>query len=257
MQHNLFDLTPHAVQRPEKVSWFFPIHAPDILSAVKSKSLRGFLRKRGDVMTQAHLTQECKKLDAAAFEAWLPYYTAKMNEQGYELLATPQWYVHKCEEEKDVYLISISQEAQVVATLVFTFAPHTHRSSIAFRANDRIELPAGGRSSVGALLDYAFLEWSKEQACTAISAGRSRNAFGVINTVGNLEYKLRFGYQPQVSAGTEQHDSVPLSPEGFVYFYGLSQTGPGIYRVSGGEQLPRTEVQQYTTLELPFREITY
>ncbi len=184
-----FDLAPHGILRPEKISWFFPAHTKDIVSELKSKSLRSFVSKSAQLLAEAGLKQEIKLMTQEDFLKWLPYYTEKMTNQSYEVLASPEWFTTKTEKGRDVYSIFITRQDTLVASLIFTYAPESQRSSIAFRANDRLDIFSGGRSSIGSLLDYAFLQWSLQYPCLVVSAGRSRNAFGVTISVGNLDFK--------------------------------------------------------------------
>jgi hypothetical protein len=252
-----FNLSSYTILRPEKISWFFPHQTNDLLSEVKSKSLRGFLRKAPELLAEHGLIQNISQISKEEFVAWLPYYTEKMAEQSYEILATPEWFDLKMEQKKEVYSIFINQGERMVAALIFTYTPENNHSSIAFRANDRLDIFSGGRSSIGALLDYAFLKWSLEKKCTAISAGRTRNAFGVINTIGNLDYKLRFGYQPQPTINTDIETSVPLNEAGCVYFYGWQDQKLLLFALHPTGSEFDTNLSRYTTAQLGFKEITY
>jgi hypothetical protein len=253
----LFDLLPLDIRRPEKISWFFPPQTTDLLAEIKSKSLRGFLKRTPELLSEHGLVTNIAQMSKEQFRSWLPYYTEKMEEQSYEILATPEWFDLKMEQQKNVYSIFIHQGETLVAALIFTHTPENNHSSIAFRANDRLDIFSGGRSSIGALLDYAFLEWSLQKKCTSISAGRTRNAFGVINTLGNLDYKLRFGYLPKPTKDTVLETSVPLTEAGCAYFYGLQNDKLLLIAIHPVGSIFDTSFCRYITDNIGFKEITY
>ncbi len=253
----LFDLQPHSIQRPEKISWFFPYQTADLLSEIKSKSLRSFLRRNFELKTEHGLEQRISQMSKKDFAAWLPYYADKMAEHSYEILATLEWFNLKMDQRKEVYSIFIHQAEKLVASLIFTHNPENNHSSIAFRANDRLDIFPGGRSSIGALLDYAFLGWSLEKKCSSISAGRTRNEFGVINTFGNLDYKLRFGYVPQPTKDTALHTSVILDADGVVAFFGIQNNALSLFYVHPAGYQNDLQAANMLPVSIKFQEIIY
>jgi len=215
------DLKPYGLLRPEKIVWRFP-NAPDVMNTIKSKSLISFLKKSKQILDKNELAINFVNFNKKMFLDWLPYYQAKMKENNYELLASGEWYDKKIEKGLSVHGIMMYQKNELVGSLIFT-KRHTDFCSIAFRASDRIDLNTGSKGSIGALLDYAFYKDMTEQKIEIISAGTSRNAFGVINTLGNFNYKLRFGLIPQPAKKSLLTDFVPVNDLGYAVFFAIKE----------------------------------
>lgn len=252
--HSL-SLEAFGIQRPEKVSWRFSSSTTDVISAVKSKSLQKVLRRSEEIMQTMQLRVTDEELSLEEFELWLPYYQAKMAENQYELMASTEWYNNRIDQGKSIRMIRITQQENLVGTLVYV---ETHdKGTIAFRANDKLDLPGGGRSSVGSFLDYHFVQHMLDKKKTIISAGRSRNAFGVINTLGNLDYKLRFGYLPVADLTTSSVNEVPLNDEGTVVFFGFQGQQLQMYGVRPKNSPITFEAARYATFEMEFKLLEY
>lgn len=213
----MINLEPFQLIRPEKISWLFPTDS-DIFSQIKSKSLARFLKKTDQIIAKNQLIVSHVKYDQQTFMAWLPYYQDKMAENEYEQIATREWFDQKIEGGLSVEGINITQNNRLVGSAVYTKRQNEF-CSLAFKASDRLNISPQSNASVGALLDYIFLKTMMAQGMKKISAGRSRNAFGVINTLGNLTYKLRLGYLPQPAKETNLLKSVPVNDQGYVVFF--------------------------------------
>lgn len=249
-----YSLLPHNLVRPQKIRWSFPI-GDDVFSRLKSKSMVQFLKNTDSILAAAQLTYTyTKDISKADFLEWLPYYQSKMTEQGYRLLATPEWFDRKKAEGKEVESLFFYQHGQLVGSGIFTKDSAHDMAVFAFKANNKLELNSGGNDSLGALLDYLFLKLMVDQKVSHISAGRSRNAFGVFNTLGYLDYKLRFGYVPTSDPLSPNETLVPLDSEQGVVFWGVDQTTQqsGFYILKPGPNFPAFNFQRFNSPATPF-----
>ncbi|MEO8581609.1 MAG: hypothetical protein ABI425_03405 [Patescibacteria group bacterium] len=224
---NSIDLVEHHIARPEKVRWIFP-QSPDILANMKSKGLRSFLARIEDVFTEQHITWKHLPMTRESFSEWLVYYAQKMQEQDHDVIATLDWFDEKRAEKKDVSGFFFYKNDQPIGSAIQVMA--TDSVSLAFKASERIELSSRGNSNLGSAIEYIFL---KEAIATGkiVSSGTSRNAFGVINNFGYLDFKLRFGYQPEPNMKYDLLNSVPIDEQGVVAFFGLDQNQKGGFYV--------------------------
>ncbi|HYD35871.1 MAG TPA: hypothetical protein VD999_07460 [Vitreimonas sp.] len=250
-----FDLKPHHIQRPEKITWRFPYKGGDILSYLKSKTSRSFLRNADQDLLEFGITYQVKEVDENLFSQWLEYYSSKMSEQGYEVIANWEWYHKRKDEGYTIYLGLFTQGETWVGSEIFS--QKDQRFIAAFKASERLEKFSKKRNSIGAVIDYFFIKYAVEHQAELISFGQSRNAFGVINTSGNLDYKLRFGFQPQPSKDTVLLTEVPIGEDGTVMFFGLQDGCLKLFGVKpiGSEHL--FEQARFASDELPFVELTY
>ena len=218
----LFDLSPYAIKRPEKVAWRLPVD-PAIqnpLDYIKSSGQRKFLESINTVLEANNITYQTKVLDAASFQDWLPYYEARMSENDFSIIASTEWYEQRTAEGKTVEGMFFYQEGALVCSGIF-LTEGSEKATFAFKASNRIDLTSKSNSSIGAVVDFFFIREMLSRGFPILSAGRSRNAFGFFNTEGYLEYKLRFGYQPTLSDTTVFDTSVPLAENGCICFFGI------------------------------------
>jgi hypothetical protein len=225
-----FPLTPHAIARPERVRYFFAENYTDVLSEIKSKSSRKFLRKSDEVLVQNNITWEYKPVSEQEFLDWLPYYREKMTEHGYDILANPEWYQKTVADGKKVEGFFFYKAGKMIGSTILSRIG-TENAAGNFKASDRLDLSSEDNSSIGIVIDYFYLREMANQKVKHISAGRSRNAFGVINGIGYLQYKLRLGYSPKPDDGTAMLSTVPLNDQGYVFFYGIKNDQLGAYLV--------------------------
>jgi hypothetical protein len=225
-----FDLASHGISRPEKIRWVFP-SGVDPATQLKSESLRKFLNKAEVHLEANNITWSYQPIDQATFESWLPFYRTKMTESGFRVIADEAWYKTKVEAGVQIFGLFFHQQGQLVASGVVTYEPQFNALHLNFKATDRLNLSGRSNSSIGALVDYFFLKQAHQQACTIITSGQSRNAFGVYNTLGYLDFKLRLGFQPEPV--TEVWEStVPLNELGQVLFYGQQRGETKLFAVT-------------------------
>jgi hypothetical protein len=254
---NEIDLKQYGILRSEKVSWRFPESPEDVLSHIKSKGLRKFLRSAKEILAEKGIRYESKVLSDEDFENWLPYYVEKMTENEYQVIATMEWLQKKREANlTTVEGIFFYQNDKLVGSAIFT-RNGQEKATMAFKASDRINLSSESNSSLGATIDYLFLDEMVTKKITLISAGRSKNAFGVANTFGYLDYKLRFGYEPQNDPKSPLLDSVPVNEEGVVLFFGVKEGKLSMYELKPKTFTKEFEQARFATPELPFEIIEY
>ena len=76
----LISLAQFNIQRPERVTYDFPLPSPaDLVSHIKSKSLRSFLRNTDEVLAKNNIEWKYEYLTEQKFLEWLPYYKEKMD----------------------------------------------------------------------------------------------------------------------------------------------------------------------------------
>lgn len=250
------DLTPYAVQRPEQMIWRFPTNLADPLDGIRSKSLRIFLRRSDAVLSESQTTYVYKPVTISEFEEWLVYYKAKMTENGYRVLATKEWYETRTAKGYLIEGVFFYRNEELICSGIFT-RDGLEKATFAFKASDRIEFSGRSNASIGSLSDYFFLKKMYEMKVKVISAGKSQNAFGVHNTLGYLDYKLRFGYQPRLAEPTPLLSTVPVSEEGRVLFYGVKDGRLSLYSLKPKGDVFQVETARFGTPELPFVEIEY
>ena len=252
------DITQFSLRRPEKVVWRFPeAAAENILAGIKSKGLRKFLQKIDQILQDQHIRYEYRQeVTHEEFELWLQYYKQKMIENKYDVIASTDWYEKKVGTGSRVEGIFFYQNDQLVGSGIL--ANNLQGKGVfAFKASDKINLTNDSNSSIGAAVDYFFLKEMSQQGVKIISAGRSRNAFGVINSFGYLDYKLRFGYEPLIQETESLVGEVPLNENGVVIFYGYRGEKMTLFALKPKGYEITFEVARFATPELPFELIEY
>lgn len=250
------NLTDYGIVRPEKIIWRFPEHVSDVLAAMKSKTLRKFLQNTDQELSSNGITYEYKKLSDEEFLAWLPYYEKKMSENGYDLIASPAWLAKKKEQGVTLDGMFFYQHGEMVGSGIFT-RNENHKATFAFKASERIDLGQEAHASLGAIIDYLFLKEMSEQHVEVISAGRSRNAFGVINNLGYVDYKLKFGYTPTFTDEETILTTLPLNEKGICICYGKKEGKRALFAFKPKGTEMKFEVARFATPELPFIEVEY
>jgi hypothetical protein len=251
-----FDLTPYHIQRPEKIRWRFPI-VEDLFAVVKSKTTRSFLRNVDRYFEELAITWEYKTLDKVAYLEWLKYYQQKIEENNYEVIANEEWYDKKKADGKEVTGFFFYRNGQLIGSSLFVISETGKKAVGAFKANDRIEELSKDRNSLGAAIDLIVIRYLLGKGVETLSFGQTRNAFGVINAVGNLDYKLRFGMVPSASESTLLLDQVPLTELGSVVFFGIKDGILGLYGVKPKDSQIQFEQARFNSPELPFRILEY
>lgn len=222
------DLTPFQLLRPEKLVWTYPQGVTEPLDHLRSSSLRKFLAKAETLLSDAHITWEIVPVTQAGFLEWLVYYQSKMEENEFSTIADLGWYEKRIKEGYLIFGLWFKKAGQLVASGILR-VKNTEEIVLAFKASDRLELGTMANSSIGAVVDFCFLQYAIEQGFERISAGRSRNAFGVINTLGYLDFKLRLGYVQSPDPASPLLNQVPVDEQGRALFLAATTSNPSAY----------------------------
>lgn len=222
------DLTPFQLLRPEKLLWTYPQGVTEPLDHLNSSSLRKFLAKAETYLSDAHVTWEIVPVTQAGFLEWLVYYQSKMDENEFSAIADLNWYEKRIQEGYQIFGLWFKKDGRLVASGILR-VKNTEEIVLAFKASDRLELGGKANSSIGAVVDFSFLQYAVEQGFQRISAGRSRNAFGVINSLGYLDFKLRLGYQQSPDPASPLLTEVPVDQQGSVLFLAASVSDPATF----------------------------
>lgn len=214
----LYSLTEHGIFRPERVMWISPLTPQtSTLDIIKSKSLKKFLTRVEERCLEYGVKREISLLTQETYDIWRLFYVQKMTEQGHDIIARSDWLTEKLSMGKKVYGIRYTQNGDLVGGSVIV--EDSDRVTMAYKASERIQLGNDDGANLGAVMEYDFLEFAKSKGKLA-SGGSSRNAFGVFNTLGYLAFKLRLGYMVAHKDSVAQHQSVPLSDNQSVLFFG-------------------------------------
>lgn len=240
-----FDLTKYHISKTEKVSWRIPNdnRSPYALDHIKSSSQRKFLQNIDHILESNSITWHAAPIDRIQFLEWMEYYEAKMSEHDYRHIADANWFDTRISEGKVIEGMFFYKDGKLICSGIFV-VEGTQKATFAFKASDRIDLSSKSNSSIGSVIDYFFLKEMLARNITIISAGKSRNAFGVHNTFGYLEYKLRFGYYPLID-DVDQETTVPLSEEGSVAFFAKQNNALKLFYVhplAGAKELQALKV---------------
>lgn len=209
--------------RPVKVSWVYPLDSDlSIIDRIQSKHARAFLRNLDTFMEAEGFSIEKGVCTQAEFDQFLQLYGERMDERGFDHLATQQWFDLKQMEGKTIEKIFIYQNHKLVGAKIITAKNFEFRSS--YKANRQLPIFSKLRNaSLGLVLDYLMLEEYMKRSPTLLTAGTSRNLFGVINNPGYLIFKLRMGYIPSVQNEATVFQQTTDMPEKPFWFSFLSQ----------------------------------
>lgn len=240
--------------RPVKVSWIYPLDSElSIIDRIRSKHARAFLRNLDVFMATEGFSITKGACSPAEFDQFLQLYSERMDERGFDHLATQEWFNSKREEGKTVEKIFVYHNQALVGAKIVTVKDREYRSS--FKASRQIPLFAKLRNaSLGLMLDYLMLDEYMQRSPTLLTAGTSRNLFGVINTPGYLIFKLRMGYAPSVQNSTtifQQTTDVPEKPFWFSFLSEspLTQQPLSLFGFGDLEQFPQlAELQKIITV---------
>lgn len=241
--------------RPQKISWVYPIDSTKtVLETIRSKHAQKFLATVSDFLVANNFQVSTGTCNPKDYQEFLQLYNERINARGFESLATVEWFYAKKKEGKTVEKLFIKQNGVLVGGKIITVIDRQVRSS--FKAS--LQLPIFQKlrnASLGLILDYLMLEHYIKTKPMLLTAGTSRNLFGVINTIGYLVFKLRIGYLPKViNPDTTFEQSTP-TPNQPVWFTFLSQTPKinqplNLFCSGDSSQLPLlTELQKLTSFE--------
>lgn len=205
---------------PTKIRWFLPpASTHDPVEQFRSKSLKKFGRKLDELLQEQNLHIHTSDISLDDFMSWTKPYTEYMIQKKYEVLANEAWYHKKIEAGDTVHAISISQGDRVVASEIYVIKQGGKAVSSAFRYSDPSINFSMKQGSLGAAMDIVYLKHVAAQGFSRISKGRSRNAFGLVNSFGNLVYKLRLGLDIQPDPDTPFSETIPRSENNSTLFF--------------------------------------
>lgn len=207
------------IKRPERLNYDFPLFAPDrVIDQIKSKSLRSFLADTDDMLKKNNITWKYEDLTKKKYNEWLPFYKEKMEEHNYDVRAKAGWYQEKIKQGFILKCIFFYKNEKMVGSGIFSLK--NNKANFAYKASDRITIGSKTSSSLGSIIEFLFLKLAAQNHCD-IANSRSRNAFGFFNTLGYLDYKLRFGYTITPVLDALLLNDVPINEKGVSLFFGL------------------------------------
>ncbi len=222
-------LSQFGITRPTKIRWMHDASTADVLATIRSRSLKKFLQNMPEVMVAENISVESIVFTTETFIEWLIHYEAFVKAKHYDSIASLKWFQQKPAEHKEVRAFIFRKNEQICGTSVYAVQDEKKVFGVYKTNYDALFTNFKKQNTLGALIDYHFLCELRKQGYQWISMGTMRNAFGVINSVGNLYHKLRMGYLPRVAEKTELLSSVPLNELGEVSFLGLKDGQLSLY----------------------------
>ena len=249
------DLYKFDIVRPRQVRWWFPSiavgHAP--WEYIQSKKLKKLLKNHENIVQSESLTWDFHLLQEVEYDDWIRYYETQFRKMKYDLLAKKSTFEKYSREEWEVYSLDLFQKGNLIGRKLVTIKEKEGISRFKVSAHDfRL-----GKCSIGAFIDYLMLlELNRDFQIQDISFGKSRNQFGVTNSLGYLEYKFHFGQFAKPVDDIEVFDYVELNQEGFVFFFGYNdQNTMSLYSIK-----PHYENERYSHIikisPVPIVELT-
>lgn len=247
------DLRKFGLLRPLKIRWMLNQTDEDFFQSLKSETLQHFLKKSDEILKLHQISVKQLWLDQKMYVDWHLHYVQTMQNKGYDVIASPEWFAQKKQEGKNVGGFFFSQNEQWVGTLIYS-QKGQEKVFAAYKTN--LEVPGLGKKhqSLGAIIDYYFIREMRERKIPWISLGSMRNAFGVINTLGNLDYKLRFGYLPTIDLDTQLVPTAPLNEQRAVCFFGMKNEELGLYFV-GPDTPQRDALRRFQNAIMPIHTL--
>lgn len=254
----MVSLTQFDIQRPEKIIYDFPLsNSTDVINHIKSNSLKSFLLKTDEILAKNNITWKYEDLIKQQFIEWLPYYKEKMDEHNYLVRAKEEWYQEQIEKGFNIKSLFLYQNKKLVGSIIVTLKDNI--ASLAYKASDRITVSSMPGGSLGSIIEFLLFKLVSESGNFTIATSRSRNAFGVFNTLGYLDFRLRFGYTSRPNLDDPLLSDVPVNEEGVVLFYGLQDGEFALFALQPKSQRNEElfKKSSFTSSEIPFKEIYY
>jgi len=247
-----FTLSLTGLIRPSRLEWILNYTPHQVLDSIKSKSTKKALRKIDEIITENKLSITIEPLTQDTYTDWLTYYSKKMVERGYSILAQPVWFEEAKGRYLSLYIIDLVKNEQRIGAGIFA-QDESGKWTLCFKASDIAHLIGGRNVSTGMLIEYLFMDYADKQGAQIISSGRSRNAFGFYNSFGYFNFKTRMGYEAKNIEITELLNTVPHLEKSEVGFYAYKENDPkrelSFYIFS-----PLQEVSNTTQQELLYSE---
>lgn len=250
----IISLKQFKIQRPEKILYDYPISdVPNLFNQIKSTSLRNHLKKIDSILEENNISWEYRNLTKQDYLDWLPYYKEKMDENNYIIRAEKVWYEEESKKGWKIKGVFLYKNNKIIGSSIIALKDNV--ASFAFKSSDRINFH---KHSIGSLMELLKLrEVSKEGNISTVIT-RSPNAFGVFNTLGYLDLRLRFGYKPRLNLYADFSDTVPVNGKGFVLFYGVHKKELSLYFLQSKDQKNEEYIKNIPVLSgIPFKNIYY
>ncbi|HNQ17367.1 MAG TPA: hypothetical protein PKJ26_05535 [Candidatus Woesebacteria bacterium] len=184
--------------RPQKVSWVYPTTSDkSVLENIRSKNARKFVSTIPEFLQRNKFELSSGACTFKEYREFLELYNERTAARGFDPIAKVEWFSAKKREGKKVEKIFIRHNDQLIGGKIITVIGDEVRSS--YKASQQLPIfQKLHNASLGLILDYSMLDHYTKKKPSLLTAGTSRNLFGVFNTIGYLTFKLRMGYQPQV-----------------------------------------------------------
>ena len=192
------DINFSPLWRPQKISWVYPTPSDrSVLENIRSKNSRKFLGTIPEFFQLNNFEINSGACTFKEYKEFLELYNERTAARGFDPIAKTEWFSAKKREGKKVEKIFIRQNNQLIGGKIITIIGGEIRSS--YKASQQLPIfQKLHNASLGLILDYLMLDHYMKRKPTLLTAGTSRNVFGVFNTIGYLIFKLRMGYKPQV-----------------------------------------------------------
>ena len=253
----IIPLTQFNIQRPEKILYHLSISTfKNFFDSLKGERLKSFLLRIDEILEKNNIVYEYVDLTEEKYLEWLPYYEAKMNEHGHELIATKEWYKEETRKGFSIKALFFYRDKKMVGSGIMAFKEN--KVFLAFRATDRITISHKSFGNLGCVTDFIRLRLICKEGNIKTVINRSRNIFGGDTTLGYLEFRLRFGYKPRPNLGADFSDTVPTNDKGFILFYGIHNTEFVLFLLQPKGQKNEEHFKNIPILsEIPFKKIFY
>ncbi|MCM2338881.1 MAG: hypothetical protein NDI62_00265 [Burkholderiales bacterium] len=244
------------IERPEKILYYLPIsNETDLFNNIKGKKLKSFLLKSDDILKKNSIEWRYEELTKKKFLEWLVYYEEKMKEHGHAILADEEWYQEQTNKGFNIKALFFYQNNKMIGSGIMAFKDDL--VSLAFKATDRITISHVSYGSLGSIIDFLRLKLICKEGNYKTVITRSRNAFGVFNTIDYLDLRLRFGYSIRSNPDAMISSDVPVNDEGCVLFYGLQNGELFLYGLQP-KDVNKEEFfnkKSFFSSEIPFKKI--
>ena len=254
----IISLKQFHIERPEKILYYLSIsNETDLFNNIKGKRLKSFLRKSEEILKKNNIEWKYEELTKKKFLEWLPYYEKTMKEHNHIILATEEWYQEQIKRGYNMKALFFYQKGKMVGSGIMAFK--NDLVSLAFKATDRITVSHVSYGSLGSIIDFLRLKLICKESNSKTVITRSRNAFGVFNTVDYLDLRLRFGYTICPNPDASVLKDVPVNDKGFALFYGLQNGELSLYALQpkDANQEEFFNKKSFFSSGIPFKKIYY
>lgn len=248
-----------SLRRPNHIRWLFPTFKSDtdILQNIHSDKLRKHLVHTDDLIDKYQIKITKEVLTKKTYLQWLTHYNEVIKSKSFTTFATDNWFNEKMKQGKSVELMSFFQNDILIGTKVYTLKENNVIASFKTTVSESISFTK--KISFGAVMDYHFLRELCKRNITNVNFGKSRNQFGVDNSLGLLEYKLKFGMIPKYNIDDGLSDIVSVNEAHLTMSFCLSSDNELSLYIFGTEKLfAEVNIFQYLPkTKYEFHKIVY